>query len=198
MIRNEKVREWTPMKTGKEFVEHFPAMFREDKEWWAGEIDNLIRSALAAQTPPASTVERDAEEWVKRNCEPILHEVGGGHITTGGFKDERIAKAAYLAGASRQPKATTEDYAINLQRMIECHCRNEALSDELIAKSPYLGEKLNSHLGASRPVKRLTDEDVDTVIQDTLGSEVKIYNEEMRDVVATIARAVRDACEGRK
>lgn len=23
------------MKTGKEFVEHYPAMFTEDKEWWA-------------------------------------------------------------------------------------------------------------------------------------------------------------------
>jgi len=30
------------LKTGKEFVEHYPTMFTEDKDWWAEQIDNLI------------------------------------------------------------------------------------------------------------------------------------------------------------
>ena len=99
-----------------------------------------------------------------------------------------------------EPKATPDverdalsiaaDFCERFQKNYPAEPLHEMMGD--------LAKSIQELAGASRPVKRLTDEDVDTVIQDTLGSEVKIYNEEMRDVVATIARAVRDACEGRK
>ena len=40
------------------------------------------------------------------------------------------------------------EYACNLQRMIERHCRGELIDDALIKNSPHLGGKLNEHLRA--------------------------------------------------
>ena len=44
-------------------------------------------------------IERKAEEWVERNCEPILTHLSDGNAVTSGFKHGSLASAAFLAGS---------------------------------------------------------------------------------------------------
>ena len=62
------------------------------------------------------------------------------------YWNEFIESDVYKAIDKDYPKDTkTIDYAIVLQKIIEHHCSNRPIPDELAVKSPYHSQILNEH-----------------------------------------------------